>query len=310
MDPDAIGSIVGLSQLIEEMVPANRAIKVFPSAISKVSRKLLASLGLELEFVDDLSSDGMLPVLLDIQQLRGSTGDSEATWQPFSVIIDHHQEKPDLVCALKFLDANVQSNCEIVYKFYKSLGITPHEPSASALLAGLLADSGFLRYGENSTIAAAFELLQTGIEVGSVRRMITERMDMPERMARLKAGNRVTIAKVGDILIASSEVSSFEASACRGLIGLGADVAVVLSETKHEVRISARQNDDVRAEFGVNLAEIMQSVGDTIGGSGGGHVVAAAANGTVNGKEGLAQAAELVERVIKEKLAGVEQASG
>jgi nanoRNase/pAp phosphatase (c-di-AMP/oligoRNAs hydrolase) len=301
MDPDAIGSILGVMALIQERFPGKHAINVFPRSISKLSRKLLDTWTITLPFLDSLAERTFVPVLLDTQSIGAvmkSNNPNILALQQQAIILDHHHDKQGLSSRLRFTSTVVQANCELVLQLFKEAGSMPRHPTSSALLAGILFDSGFLRYAKNSTINAVHSLLATGLVLDDFRQLLSESMDASERIARIKAGMRCNITRAGDAIIAASAVSTFEASACRGLIGLGADFALVLAETKDEIRISARQTDDARKRHGVNLASIMQSIGNVIGGTGGGHDLAAAASGVKEGQEGLKQAIKAIENII------------
>jgi bifunctional oligoribonuclease and PAP phosphatase NrnA len=300
MDPDAIGSIAGIIDLLEDNLPPGTSLGVYPDSVSKLSRKLLDTWQINLPFIQDLPHSEFLPVLLDTQNastvLKSSTDDVEKL-QARSIIIDHHQSQ-GIPSRMSLIASDVQANCEIIVSLYQALGKLPRSPANRALLSGILFDSNSLRYARNSTIRAVALLLESGLDLEEFKGMMTDTMDVSERIARLKAGMRSTMVHVGNAVIVSSEVSTFEASACRGLIGLGADIALVLAEKKGEVRISARQTGECHKAYHVNLANIMRSIAGTIGGTGGGHELAAAANGLKDGASGLKEAIKAIEDTI------------
>ncbi len=300
MDPDAIGSIAGIIDLIEGVAPRGTSIGVYPPVASKLSRKLLDTWKIDLPFIQAMPASDFLPVMLDTQNAATvlETGtDGIGALQARSIIIDHHQAQ-GLPSRLSLIDSSVQANCEIVVTLYQALGKMPRSPTNRALLGGILFDSSSLRYARNGTIRAVNALLESGLNLEDFKGLMADPMDASERIARLKAGMRCTLARAGNALIASSAVSTFEASACRGLIGLGADIALVLAENKGEVRISTRQTAECHKSYQVNLASIMQSIAGTIGGTGGGHELAAAASGTRDGTSGLKEAIKAIEDTI------------
>jgi nanoRNase/pAp phosphatase (c-di-AMP/oligoRNAs hydrolase) len=300
MDPDAVGSIAGIIDLIEGIAPRDASIGVYPPSVSKLSRKMLDTWQIDLPFIQTLPASDFLPIMLDTQNaatvLKASTDGIEAL-QARSIIIDHHQAQ-GLPSRLSLIDSNVQANCEIVVSLYQALGKLPRSPTNRALLGGILFDSSSLRYARNGTIRAVNALLESGLNLEDFKGLMVDAMDVSERIARLKAGTRCTLTRAGNAVIASSAVSTFEASACRGLIGLGADIALVLAENKGEVRISARQTADCHKAYRVNLASIMQSIAGTMGGTGGGHELAAAASGSRDGASGLKEAIKAIEDTI------------
>lgn len=301
MDPDAIGSIIGMIGFLETSSTSKFNYRVFPPKISKLSRKVLDALQFVMPTIETIPSDDFLPILVDSQNVSNVIKNDENAskgLQERAIIIDHHFAESGLNFRLGCIDSTSQSTCEIILSFFQARGIVPAEPFNRALLAGILYDSGFLKYAKNSTVHAVDQLLGTNLEINDVRQILNDTMDLSERIARLKAGIRCNLIKKGETVIASSEVSTFEASACRGLIGLGADIALVLAQNKGDVRISARQTDECHVQHGLNLAAIMQAIAPIMGGSGGGHALAAAANGTKDGVEGLKKAIKMIEQEL------------
>ncbi|HME51223.1 MAG TPA: DHHA1 domain-containing protein [Candidatus Lokiarchaeia archaeon] len=301
MDPDAIGSIIGMIGFLEASFASKFNYLVFPPRISKLSRKVIDALQFNISTIETIPSTDFLPILVDSQNISNVIKNDEIlskSLQERSIIIDHHFAESSLTYRFGYIDSTSQSACEIIQSFFQARAIEPVEPFNRALLAGILYDSGFLKYAQNSTVHAVDQLLGTDFTLNDIRQMLNDSMDLSERIARLKAGIRCNLTKIGETVIATSEVSTFEASACRGLIGLGADIAMVLAQNKGEVRISARQTDDCHVQHGLNLAVIMQAIAPVIGGSGGGHELAAAANGTKDGAEGLKKAIKLIEQEL------------
>ncbi|MFW9932966.1 MAG: DHH family phosphoesterase, partial [Candidatus Thorarchaeota archaeon] len=126
--------------------------------------------------------------------------------------------------------------------------------------------------------------------------------DRSERIARLKAASRLLVHTIGDWVIVTAKIGAYEASACRGLIDLGADVAIVGGKpAKDVVRISARSTNEFYQETGINLGtDIMEPLGELIDGKGGGHPNAAGANGTRNRKKALLQSVELIRKILEQ----------
>jgi len=138
------------------------------------------------------------------------------------------------------------------------------------------------------------ELLQ-GLEI---------RMDLSERIARLKAAARLKIYRVGDWLIAVSRLSSFQSSSARSLVTLGAHVAIVGGESENGITVSFRALRDFIEATGINLGkDIAARIGSEFGGHGGGHSSAAKAY-CVKGslEEILRRCVELIEEKLGERL--------
>jgi nanoRNase/pAp phosphatase (c-di-AMP/oligoRNAs hydrolase) len=98
--------------------------------------------------------------------------------------------------------------------------------------------------------------------------------DISRRIANLKALQRMSFQKIGDIVIAWTHVGAFEGSAAKMLLLAGADVAFVASDKKEGSRVSARAKPEIVMN-GLHLGQIMSDLGSEVEGSGGGHAGAA-----------------------------------
>jgi phosphoesterase RecJ-like protein len=127
-------------------------------------------------------------------------------------------------------------------------------------------------------------------------RNVSIRPDRSERIARLKAASKANVHLLGDWVIATSTINAFEASACRGLLEIGADVAIIGGKPgKGKVRLSSRSSREFYDKTNINLGtDVMEPLGPIIDGKGGGHANAAGANGTKNLSAALDKAVELI----------------
>jgi len=183
-------------------------------------------------------------------------------------IVDHH------MCGVpeqgfSFVDTRSASSCELVLDLMNALNI-PLSPSLStALLGGILFDTGVFRYANTNSIKAAAKLIDAGADYELAMSFSKRDQSKSLRMAKLKAAQRLNIAEVGQLILVTSTVDIFEGEAAEALLSLGANVAFVASPRKGAVKISARA-DEKALSFGVNLAEFF-------GEKGGGHQGAAGA---------------------------------
>ncbi|MBI5355788.1 MAG: hypothetical protein HZB68_05025 [Candidatus Aenigmarchaeota archaeon] len=168
---------------------------------------------------------------------------------------------------------------------------------------GILAETAYFRYGNKKTFELFAKLLES-VDYAKVQSTISSPIDQSERIARLKAAGRARIYKAGDSLVAVSEVGSFEASACRGLMSLGADIAIASCIKENEIRISSRGSNEIGKR--IDLAkDVFSKIGDIVGGSGGGHPLAGSANGKNPGKQ--YEAMKKMLELIGEKLGPVKE---
>jgi len=115
----------------------------------------------------------------------------------------------------------------------------------------------------------------------------------------VKAAQRVRLEHVGKWLVALSEVGSYHASAARGLVALGAHLAVVAGKRNDELTVSLRSTREFVEGTGIHLgSNLAATLGTLMGGMGGGHATAAGANvkGEVN--EALRTILNLVRELV------------
>jgi nanoRNase/pAp phosphatase (c-di-AMP/oligoRNAs hydrolase) len=102
-------------------------------------------------------------------------------------------------------------------------------------------------------------------------------MNNPERIARLKAAQRIRLERVEGWLVAFSEIGSYHASAARALLNLGAHIAAVGRLKNDEIALTFRSSREFFETTGFHLAtDLAMPLGEEMGGTGGGHPTAAA----------------------------------
>jgi len=108
-------------------------------------------------------------------------------------------------------------------------------------------------------------------------------MDLSEKIARLKASQRIKLFKQGKWLIVTSEVSSFQASVARGILSLGADLVIVAGLEKGKIKSSIRSSEKFFKETNINLGgSFSKNLAIEFKCTGGGHSTAAGINAEGN----------------------------
>jgi nanoRNase/pAp phosphatase (c-di-AMP/oligoRNAs hydrolase) len=188
-------------------------------------------------------------------------------------------------------------------QIYSDLGITIDADTANLLLTGMIFDTRRFFYADSDTLSAAIKLIEAGADYEKCVRSLLIRPDRSERIARLKAAGRTKVHLVGDWVVAVSKINAFEASACRGLVELGADVAIVGGSPSNDiVRLSSRSTRDFFEKTGISLgSDIMEPIGQLIEGEGGGHANAAGANGKKNLEKAMERSVELIKGLVETK---------
>ena len=270
-DMDAIGSAYALRNAFG---PADI---YAPAGVDRVARMVADKLEIPILDSADLG-DYELVVVVDSSS-PDLLQNPDLTVPPNSLIIDHHAptgkwEGMDFHC-----DDTRTSCCEIVKDIIDDAGIEIDRSSGLALLGGMLTDSGHFQYADTRMLRA-FADIQDRCKIPMDEAMLLVRapMNMSERQAAMKAIGRSKFDKVGDMIVAVSYGSSFEAASCRALLASGADVVFVGSQRDEEFRVSARATQEM-VRRGIKLDAIMGQLSKETFTDGGGHGGAAGMTG-------------------------------
>ncbi|MCQ5376494.1 MAG: DHH family phosphoesterase [Candidatus Methanomethylicia archaeon] len=293
-DPDCLGSAYALQSALNEHSPASRVTIYVPDGISSSSNKFAAYIGIapsteippetDVFALVDMPSLDQVPAVKAIVEEKGT---------PFALVDHHTKEKATFRRAAFSLVKTRSSTCEVLYG---AIGRDIKEKKAlEALLGGIIYDSRrFLIYPQTA-VATASRIMRRGVEIQTVMETLFNDPDPSERMAKLKGASRLRLKRVGDWIIAFSNIGSFEASVARALTDLGADLALVVSEDDGKVRLTGRSTEKFSKSTGLNLGgDVMQPLAVEFNGQGGGHPTAASANLTASPKEVLKAAEALI----------------
>jgi phosphoesterase RecJ-like protein len=304
-DPDAIGSAFAFSKLLKRLRPKMETEIVAASGPSKLAKEMLKSLPLELTNQPRIEEADLI-VLLDtntIQQLD-EWGKRINPNYPL-VVIDHHVSHPETerLATISVTDEEASSTCEIVYRLFKEAEIKPTIDEAKALFLGIAFDTRHFIIATSEALKVVSELTEKGINAQEVLSILSLPMQHSERVARLKAGKRLKLLRINDWLIALSHVSAYQASACRGLIALGAHIAVVAGQKAGKIQVSLRATREFYAGTGIHLGrDLAKPLGEFLDGMGGGHSVSAGANGIGKIEACLNFSKKLLKKKISERL--------
>ncbi|MHA1379080.1 MAG: DHH family phosphoesterase [Candidatus Helarchaeota archaeon] len=300
-DPDALCGIYVLKSIFNRIIP-NVKIKIASDGVSNLSMHIAKRLNIEIS--DDLQNFSPdLIILFDVNNLNHiGKLENQIEISPQSiVIIDHHAPPPDInkFSALSIIDAGAISANEIIFYEFDQMGIRFETREALAILIGMLYDSKHFILAN----ARSFSIVPKLIDYGANYSLAITLLDIPmvraEKIARLKAAQRLEIFEINKWLIIFSHVSSYEASACRAILGLGADVVFVVAKQKSEIRISSRSTYEFYNVTNIHLGkDVLEKIGLTMGGFGGGHATAAG----YKGKNNAENAKKEILKILKQKL--------
>jgi nanoRNase/pAp phosphatase (c-di-AMP/oligoRNAs hydrolase) len=272
-DIDAIGSAIALKLAYPDF-----SIGAFQN-ISHLSKKLLDHFENISVFSNPVVEDFKTIVILDTSSYS-QLGYNEKL-PPDHIVIDHHAPTDNWDTDYYYCDDSKSSCAEIILDLLE-LKKTPITPEIAMVLSvAILADTGHFKFATNETFITYAKLLNLGnLNSGDVFEILNnaDELDNSQRIAHLKGAQRLRFEQISGYLVASSILSSYEASMCKNLIILGADVAFVGAQRDDQIRISGRITRKL-INKGIHLGEFFKELGDEISAEGGGHDGAAGLNG-------------------------------
>ncbi|MCD6278865.1 MAG: DHH family phosphoesterase [Desulfurococcales archaeon] len=288
-DPDAVASALALNYLIMYLAPNEvRVSLIAPEGLEAVSKRVIDELNLTdfigVKCVSKGELDCMYQVIIDTAS-ASQLGEFSGVLRDF-MVIDHHEVNNLIDSASTLLyDPGRKSSSEIVfmvidYLIRKSDLSVPKE-ILTALIAGILYDTKYLKLADDVTFEIMAKLLRLGGEYTRAIAILSskKRLDYSERIARIKGAMRAGLYKVNDLIMVITCVGAYESSVLKVLLDAGADVALAISTRKNRgTRIIIRATNEAVDRLGFPLAaELAQELGKQMGGSGGGHASAAGA---------------------------------
>ena len=264
-DPDAVGSGYALMRAFPNVTVGAS------ESINKISERLSDELGFKVDINPDPSLFDV-NVILDTSS-KTQLGDLAASLKdPY--VVDHHSYTGDWAGASYCHCDEAKSSCaEIVYEILKEAGFcfsAENSAVALALLTGMATDTARFRYANAAALRSFAALMgESGVTMDDVLCIVEGEpfFDKSRKIAHLKAAQRSRFESLfdGDVVVATSHVSSFEASASKSLLLIGADVAFVACRNGDELRVSARAKSSVVENYGLHLGYLMNEVSREVG---------------------------------------------
>jgi len=217
-------------------------------------------------------------------------------------LIDHHTTNNLLKNAEFYIHQPTSSTAEIIYTLLHEAGHSFSVEMGIALIAGIITDTGHFKHATPDAMRITASLLEeAGVQYGEVLDLLASTPhDVSMRIAMMKTAMRARIVRVGgNWIIATSHVSSFNGAAAATLVNIGADVAFVASAVGDNVRISSRARR-AAIEKGVTLGRMLDEMGKTHGGTGGGHDGAAGLEAKGIQDQILSECVERVKQILEE----------
>ena len=303
-DPDAVCSMVAFKFLYQSINPHGTA-TLACNDISRLGVQVLDLHAPNVKISETFEDEFDLIVLMDTNSKYqlGPCLEDLLMIPSKTLVIDHHEHNPSIheIAEHTLIDSGKSSTCEIMYNLILDVNGPIDKQTANLLLTGIIFDTRRFFYADEQTLSVATSLIRAGADYQACVNSLIIRPDRSERIARLKAAGRLKIHDIDGWIIVTSKVGAFEASACRSMIDMGADVAIVGgSPSSDVVRISSRSTKEFHSKTGVSLGkDIMEPLGAIIDGEGGGHSNAAGANGKKNLDKALKRSIDLIKDAIR-----------
>jgi nanoRNase/pAp phosphatase (c-di-AMP/oligoRNAs hydrolase) len=282
-DPDAIASIIVLRNYLR----ANKKhiFITLPEGMNTSSKNLLENMSIDLEYFTPSLISG-LKELIDAVIVVDTSSSVQLgdLWSIIRgkqiIVIDHHRMGDLADKSLYYIGSNLVSTCELVYILLRDSWWF-NRIESTLLLAGILYDSRRFMYVDEYVFSIVDELISIyDADYVLANKSLQRKMDYSERIARLKGAQRLKIYRIKEYVVGITHVSAFEGSVARAIIDLGADIAFVVSERDHVLRIVGRASQGFVRETNISLGrDIMPIIARYLNGSGGGHDTAGVAEG-------------------------------
>ncbi len=265
-DPDAIGCAYTVKKVCDSL--GVKAEVHLPDGPSKVSRSILESLGVSWQ---EKWGEAQALIVCDTSNMS-MIGDHPNLIEgiPEVLVIDHHFPPGSLAeRASVRLIMQEPASTVIAVLLAERLGVKLDSVTATLALAGIIYDTRRFLYTSPNTFLASKLLLESGVDYIKTLKMLEEKEDYSEIIARLKGVQRASIVDVCGYLVAITESSAYEASVARTLVSLGVDLAIVVGGhgvSRASVRVSERL-----LRKGFDSSSLVADVARAIGGEAGGH---------------------------------------
>lgn len=160
-DGDALGSQIGLKEIIRENFPEK---EVFVVGDESNRYDFIGKMD---EIEDSLFKDALI-IVLDSSDLN-LVSDERYKLANKLIKIDHHIKR-ECFGDLEIIDETFESCCGLITNIALNLNLRINKEAATALYTGLVTDSGRFRYDSTSskTFYVASKLLETGIDINKI----------------------------------------------------------------------------------------------------------------------------------------------
>lgn len=250
-DGDAVGSALGLMWGLKKI---DKNVDVF---IPKMHDMYCFLPGAEsiVKSVDDVSKYDLC-IALDSSDLeRLGEGKEYFSKIKNTVVIDHHITNQNYA-DVNYVNAVASSTCQNLIVVLATLEIAINKEIAECLYTGILTDTGGFRYNtQPETFEFAAMLLETGIDIAKIYRLMFDMTTEKRTRLTTRALNRLELLEEGKIAFTyitkqdidelQTEDGDYEGIVYYGRNIEGVEVSVFVREKEGKYKVSLRANEYV-----------------------------------------------------------------
>ena len=296
-DPDAVGSAYSIERLIHTLNPLTLTEVLYPDSASLLADRMISHFRIEASQHPKIKGANVVLVVDTGSLIQLEALQPLLKTDALKVFIDHHGKDEEIarIADLYLVDESAVATCEIIYQIWRSFELSPPKDVAEALLLGIAFDSKHFSIGTPRTFRIVAELMELGATLSGARELFQGVMEVSERIARLKAAQRLTIYRMNPWIVVTSNLGSFQPSAARGILNLGADIVIIAGNKKDGLKASLRSTEEFYKSTGIHLGEdITKPLSEHYKGAGGGHPTAAGINGFGEAEKFLVEVTEVI----------------
>ena len=243
-DGDALGSQIGLKNIIEENFPEKTVY-----AVGDMTARYAFMEGSEMDVIDDAVYENALAIVLDTSA-ASLISDERYKTAKATARIDHHIfcEK---ICEIEVTDTSYESCCGLITEFAVKTGLKLNPLAAKSLYTGMVTDSGRFRYDSTTsqTFRLASRLLEEKFDTGEIYAgLYADDFEHVKLRAQFVLKIQFTEENVAYIYTDKEEAASYGVSTftiSRGMVGTmgdlrGVDIWVNFTETEDGVLAELR----------------------------------------------------------------------
>lgn len=271
-DPDTVGANIALKLFLE-----NQGKKVTIGCLDPFPENLRSLFDAEFFHPDTLNLASYDVVIACDSVDRGfHTIISKLAPNTVTVLIDHHPDI-ELTGDIITIDPEYSSSSELVYLFLQSQQVVIQKPIATALLLGLMFDTGAFQHANVTAqvMQIASELIKRGAPAAKIAELIFSKQKVAALKLWGKAFERARLNPHTGLL--TTAIMEKDVRECEAMIDDIYQVTTILSavpEARYVLVLSERSENMVRGSFrslehhGIDVSAIAKTLG------GGGHKLA------------------------------------